>query len=336
MIAALLSLVVAAAPADDGRIGIAVMDIATDGKSADDAELAKAAAAVVAGEMARTGAVRVITAEDVRRMLAFEAQKQDSGCLGDASCLAELGNALGVPYLWSGTMSRVGGNVVLALSLLDLKAASPIARDTVRASTAAQVLDELKPATSRMLEPVLRLEAGSLDVRASEEGATVSIDDVVMGTTPLDTPLSTAGRRRVTVEKSGFVKSVTDVVVDPKSEVVLDVKLAPSREFLANYRARATTTRIAAWGTLAGGVLAAAGGGALFYANAARADELKQDGGGLISASEQQTFLARDVGGFTLAGLGAALAATSVFLFVTGDDPSRYDGVSPDSTSTVR
>ena len=59
----------------------------------------------------------VIGSSDIQAMITAEQQRQAVGC-DDDSCLAQLGGALGVPFLLSGSLGKVGSRLMLNLKLL--------------------------------------------------------------------------------------------------------------------------------------------------------------------------------------------------------------------------
>lgn len=61
---------------------------------------------------------RVMSPEDLTARLGFERQRQLLGC-SDASCLVEVGQALGVERLVSGSVAMVGKSVVISLVLIN-------------------------------------------------------------------------------------------------------------------------------------------------------------------------------------------------------------------------
>jgi hypothetical protein len=69
----------------------------------------------------------IIGGADLRAMMDLEQQKTALGC-GDTSCLAELGGALGVPYLLDMSLGRFAGQRVLNLSILHVDEAQVLHR----------------------------------------------------------------------------------------------------------------------------------------------------------------------------------------------------------------
>jgi hypothetical protein len=97
---------------------------------------------------------------DIRSMISFEAEKQLLGC-GEESCLAELGGALGVEFLVTGSVSRVGEATLLSLKKIILRDLKVERRVT---DTFAGVDDEVVGFTQWMAR---RLEQG--DAKAGQK-----------------------------------------------------------------------------------------------------------------------------------------------------------------------
>lgn len=81
-----------------------------------------------------------------------------------------------------------------------------------------------KQATERLEE--LHGKTGTITVRANEAGATVSVDDKPVGTTPLAKPVRVLfGSRSITVKKDGFAPFQTTLEVAAKATMTVDVSL---------------------------------------------------------------------------------------------------------------
>jgi TolB-like protein len=82
---------------------------------------------IVVNEVARAG-FGVVSQSDIDAMLGFEKKKQMLGCTEETSCLAEIGGALGVDYLFSGQVGKMGSRYRLSLMVVDAKRAAVVAR----------------------------------------------------------------------------------------------------------------------------------------------------------------------------------------------------------------
>ena len=108
----LLLLLAFQSAAEPGR-RVLVLDIEAIGVSADDAN---AATRLVASAASEVPGVEVVSASDLRRLAALEADKMAAGC-EEASCLAEIAGALGAQSVLFGSLSRLGTTTTASLSL---------------------------------------------------------------------------------------------------------------------------------------------------------------------------------------------------------------------------
>ncbi len=106
-----------------------------------------------AGAMDR---VDVIGRSDIDSMLGFEKQKQMLGCTEEASCVAEIGGALGVEYVIVGSLGRIGGLYRLDMKLVETS------KGRVRARTGESVegreeklVASVQRALHRLLDPIV-------------------------------------------------------------------------------------------------------------------------------------------------------------------------------------
>lgn len=128
MHALLFSLALAAQPtpaSDDGGgarrvIRIAVYDLESDSV---DPRVARVVTESLLFELRKLQRVSVIGFEEIRTMLDLEAEKQALGCDEAESCLAEIGDALGVDYLITGSLAEVGDDYALTFKRIDQREA---------------------------------------------------------------------------------------------------------------------------------------------------------------------------------------------------------------------
>jgi len=114
----LIALLIAAPAASKPRL--AFIDLAPGAEVT--APVAQAAGELLVVALSDTGKFDVITRGDVKAILGYEAQAQLLGC-GEASCMVDLGGALGAAYLVSGSLSRLGAGqlkLILILNLIDV------------------------------------------------------------------------------------------------------------------------------------------------------------------------------------------------------------------------
>jgi TolB-like protein len=338
----------AGAPADQ-RPKVAVMDFQPSGASA---SLAGAATGAVSSELDRLQVFKVVTSEAIRGMLALERQKQMLGCPADSSaCLAEIGGALGVDYLVSGRVIGLGGGTgaamtyTLELTLSNVKKASRDGSALEKAGSEAALIGLVPRAVGKLTSRLLASRTGKLMVTASETGAVVKVDDQARGTTPLPGPLEVpSGPRALSVEKQGFVAWQTDVVIQPGKMTAEAVTLMPSPDFIEAYESRSRRMRIGAW-TATGVALAGVAttvvmqlranslygnsstpGTFLYYRQKVTDGAVAPPGGdfradvnrlgGQVTTAENLSYVG--------AGVAAVSGGIALWLWLAGDDPSRY------------
>ncbi len=144
-------------PASKEEIQIAVLDVLGSGPV--DPQYVEGLSGVLAAEVASRPELAVTTSADIRQILGFEAERQLLGCDG-SSCMAEIGGALGVDYLISAEVSRVGANWLLNAGLVDVKNARTVHRISRRTRDEDELIDILIEATQEILVQ-LGLEAAA-------------------------------------------------------------------------------------------------------------------------------------------------------------------------------
>ena len=89
-------------------------------------ELAFVVDELVLTELQNSG-FEAIGPEDINALVGFEAVRDAVGC-NDASCMVEIGNSLGVPYLVAGSIASLDGSTVMTLKLIDVENTRVLAR----------------------------------------------------------------------------------------------------------------------------------------------------------------------------------------------------------------
>jgi hypothetical protein len=209
---------------------------------------------------------------------------------------------------------------------------------------------QLSAGAHAVLDVALRVDGSAsssgatLALSVSERNAVVLVD----GEPHLDEsggmrlPL---GRHQVHVARAGFFDVTREVLLAP-GRTVLDVTLIPTPTYLAEYTARAKRQRLLAYVTGGAGAAVTAGAvGFLFwnqgkkndaedrfnaYANEVAAmpkgscDKTCESTLGIL-VDDLDAKRKRDVYGWIGVGVGAAAIGTGVLLYLTGDEPSRYE-----------
>jgi len=324
-----------AATSDSGKLKVAVMELTMP------ADVRRELAATVNGTVAETldklGAFSAISSREVAQMLELEANKQLMGC-DTGSCLADIGGALGADYLVTGTLNVSGGTYTVQLQLTNISQSRVDGRASREYSgNEAGLMEEVRIATRALVRNVMVDRSGFLALGVSEEGATVKVDDAVVGVSPLPGPLSMAGGpHALTVEKEGFVRFQQDLMIKPNETVDVTATLMPSAEFARAARSKAGFWRLLSWTAIGVGVVGIGGGGGLYFkargdasslntridAYNAAAVRTQTQANDLTSTRKQ---IARyDAGALTAAGVGVGFIAAGVMLRMFGDDPDRY------------
>ncbi|MBK8009930.1 MAG: PEGA domain-containing protein [Deltaproteobacteria bacterium] len=330
---------------DTYRIKVAVMQL---GASADmDAGLVETLTQVIPETLEGLGLFKAISTQEIKQMLAFEAQKQVLGC-DEVSCLAEIGGALGADFLITGNISMLGGTFIIQLQLASIAEARIEARiSREHAGELKGIFGELRTATRLLVRDLLGKRSGLLSVSVSEEGATVKVDGAIVGVSPLAEPVSVAGGlHELSVEKEGFIVFRSDVNIAEGKTVDVHAGLIPSADFIEKYKSDAAFTRTMGWIGLGVGAAALGGGAALYFVGSGQAVDLRDDvrrynalsvrtSAELAELDRREEKLAVvDTLALTSAVVGVIAVATGTILLVSGDDPGRYDALATASSGS--
>lgn len=322
--------------------GLAVMDFAIEGAPP---EIASATSGLVAHELERLQLFRVTTAETTRVILGVERQRALLGC--ETCSGSAIGELTSFEYLVTGRLVRSGppkdARYNLMLTLMKVGSASPLSSVKVEAKGEEKLLQEVAPATLKLVGKLLEGRQGSLVVGSSEVGAAVKIDDTQVGTTPLQARVPVAaGPHLLTVEKDGFSQVKKEVRISPDQVSDEFIRMVPSPDMAEAYESKARRFRALAWvstGLAAAGVGAFVTGNLLAgtkYGDAQTSGTFAFYRAQLVAGNESDT--SRSEAGrlkseielmqtISWIGLGTAAAGaiTATVLFVVGDPPGKYE-----------
>jgi hypothetical protein len=107
----------------------------------------------------RLGMFQVTSSADVNAMLGLERMKDALGC-SDVSCGVEIGGALGVSFLMTGTVGELGGELVISLTVIDNARSAVSGRGATRVAAREALYAR---AIERAVLDLFRLNVGESD-----------------------------------------------------------------------------------------------------------------------------------------------------------------------------
>jgi len=339
---AMLLLLLATDPARP-KLGVSDFSAAKDSQA-----ISAAANSLVANELQRLGTFEVSTADQIRALLGYDRQQQLLGCSSD-TCSSNVGATLSLDYLVTGQLTRIKGtgnasSFNLDLQLVSVKSGKRERGETVKGDTEQQLIINVTPAVVKLVQSILTERSGALVLTSSEPGASVKVDDVVVGVTPLDGRVTVAGGPHIiAAEKDGYVTWKKEVRITAGGLAEESVHLVPSPDTIAAWESKQTKLRIGAYSSTA---LAVIGAGAAVAFQVLAAQEYNSPTKG-FAFYRTQLNEGREVGpngedyrglaGSTKAkittyqtlswvgmGVGAAAAVSAAVLWVLSDDPGKY------------
>lgn len=146
-----------------GPVRLLVMDLRNDGVTPATQRIVGDALVV---ELTGTDNLEVLSSEDVRRMADFDASRTEIGC-DEASCLAELANALGAQVVVYGSIGTLGRLIVVTLNVFDSQKARSVGRETIRADTLEELPPLIEASTRRLVGRIPGVTAKAAEGRSA-------------------------------------------------------------------------------------------------------------------------------------------------------------------------
>lgn len=324
-----------AAPARE-KVKIAVVDLTSIGT---EETLAKNLTAAVVTELSRLHLLDVVSREEIMKMLSFEENRIMLGCT-DAVCLAEIGGALGVDYLVTGNVGKVGDRLLVNLQLIDIRQIKVVNRTKRESGSEGELLAAIASGARELISKVLSEKPGVLMLQVAEEGANVYLDESLRGVTPIGVVELASGPHRLRVTKKGFVDWAKEIEITPEETQTVEITLIPSAEYIEAYESKHGSLRTWAW--ITSGSAAAFGAAALglfLYADQSyfpnevepyRKDCIEQGRSCPQSLRDKveangTTYDRMIYTVYALDALFVLAAGAALYCWLAGEDPDRYE-----------
>ncbi len=217
------------------RQGIVVWDLRTnEGVGAKDAALITS---FVAGRAAEISEGRVISEADIRTLLKGEEARQSCGSEA-ASCIAEIGAALGAVESISGDIGMVGSYWILNLIRINTRTAEVVGRSSHRASGDIDQLVEILPnavaelfgkkISSEQADSTLLVRKGMLSIKTDPSQAKVSVNQKQVGLTPFSQMLA-PGEYTISLQFQGYntVERKVTLRANGWEQIEVEMEIAP-------------------------------------------------------------------------------------------------------------
>lgn len=170
-------------------------------------------------ELKRFEGLEVISRSEIQAMLQYQTEKLLLECKNDMSCLVEIGGALGVDYLVSGNVGKLGGSFIVNLKLMDIHQAQVAHRiSEAFVGDEAELVRSLRFATAQLLGGSIGEGAGSLAIAVNTKKAAVKVDGEVQDE-GIALPLSglTAGKHGILLSSDGYFDLYKEAYIEPNA-----------------------------------------------------------------------------------------------------------------------
>ena len=165
------------------KITLAVMPLQPQGGVAE--EKTRILDDLVASQMVGYTQYKVITAKDIEGLLGFDTLKQAFTC-NASSCAQELGGALGVSQLITGSVSKLGSRVIFTLTRIDTHRAEVLGRGS--ATTQANDDDQLIDGLAQSLQAVMVNLDGQVPAVQAQAASPINVKPKPVTTAPKASP----------------------------------------------------------------------------------------------------------------------------------------------------
>ena len=194
---------------------------------------------VIALKLGEYKQFQVISKTEIKAMLGYEYEKKTIGCEEDISCLAEIGGAMGVEYIVTGTLGKMEETYVLNLMMIKITDATVNNRVSVSWKGESSGLVELiSPYIKFLIEKEKSSTyKGKIDILVNKPMANVIVDNKQLGKSPLKKQIELSiGKHSVHITKNGYIDFTKDIVIKKDISSILSVSLKDKPKILPWYK----------------------------------------------------------------------------------------------------
>lgn len=290
----------------------------------------------IATAVSNTEVFETISPRQLGALLAYEKRRELLGGCIDERCYVQVARLVAARHLVGGSVAHLGSKLVLNLVLVDAEAGSALNRTHREAENSAALLSEVRAAAIVLLQPLLSARQGYLQVAANVPDVQLVVDDTLRIEKAGQVIGLAAGPHILEVRREGFYNAAADIFIRPDTVRVEDVKLIPAKETIEDYESTAELMRYGAYAS-AGVAIAASVLGGVFYARATDDKNLVDafnhtpslDRLSVASRPEvveaDNRFTTHQALYLSMLGTAVAAGGLSLYLFLAGDDPDRYE-----------
>lgn len=171
---------------------------------------------------------RVVSLEEAFVRAGESLQQRLAECKGADSCYARLAGSVEAAYLLVITASHVGSFDVVGARLLDLGMVSPIGNAVDPVPLDADILGVIPERIRAAVPPAMWDPFGAMVVRADQPGAEISVNNKIVGVTPLDRiSFLLPGNYKVAAQKTGYKRTEAEVLVERGADAQVGLALIP-------------------------------------------------------------------------------------------------------------
>ncbi len=118
----------------------------------------------------------VVTARDIEKLMTVEKDRQMVGCV-DASCLAEIADAMGTERVVFGEIGKLGTSYLMTLSLFDSLQARATQRVVIKADAVEVFAEKMNPALRKLCADLLSGPVAAAEVPADAYSDAPEVDE---------------------------------------------------------------------------------------------------------------------------------------------------------------
>jgi len=140
---------------------------------------------VITVQISSYDALDVISGDDVRQLVALQAEKQNAGCDDSGSCMAEIAGALGASLVVFGDVGQLGELLVVNLNLFNVDLAQSQGRVTIESPSLESFPGQMKPKIWDLLTPKMTALGFEVPERPEETAPVMLVKEVLSASEPL-------------------------------------------------------------------------------------------------------------------------------------------------------
>ena len=189
------------------------------------------------GQLVKSGLFNIMERSQMKNILKEQGFQQSGAVCTDASCAVQVGQLLSVEKMIAGSVGKIGRMYILNVKLIDVETGKIVL--TSDEQIKGEIEDVFNIAVPKVASKIIheitlrKIGIGYINVTSQPQGATVTVDSIRSGTTPVTKIETKTGQHKISVYLNHYTDQHRTVIVGAGKTANVHFRLSPTELYLS-------------------------------------------------------------------------------------------------------